>query len=248
MILAAEAAGLESVGLSVHSPMPFESDWALPQGRLPAYMEEVRRLKKKYAGRMRVYLGIEWDVLSKADLAEFDYVIGSVHHLPEEGFPTVDESEEATGRYLAKLFGGDADAAAAEYFAQLDRVAEEPEADIVGHFDLLTKFDERRHFFDPGSPAFRRAAHTAMERLVKAGKIFEVNTGAISRGYRTTPYPSRQLLDALREMGGRVTVSADAHSAAGIVCAFDQAEALIRACGFREIWELTDDGFAPRAL
>ena len=72
---------------------------------------------------------------------------------------------------------------------ELEKVALEPETDIVGHFDLLTKFNERRCFFDEESPAYRRAALRAMEALVAAGKIFEVNTGAISRGYRSTPYP-----------------------------------------------------------
>ena len=248
MILAARAAGLTSVGLSLHSPMPFENDWAAREGDLAAYIGEVRRLRDQYAGVIRVYLGVEWDVLSSLDLTPFDYVIGSVHHLPVRGYPSVDESAEATRRYLDAHFGGDADAAAEMYFAQLARVAAEPEVDIVGHFDLLTKFDERHHFFRADSRAYRRAAFGAMEELVRAGKIFEINTGAISRGYRTTPYPSRALLCALREMGGRVTVSADAHSTAGIVCAFDQAEALARSCGFGEIWMLTDDGFMPQAL
>ena len=73
-------------------------------------------------------------------------------------------------------------------------------------------------------PQVYRAAERAMEKLVAAGKIFEVNTGAISRGYRTTPYPSAQWLRLLREMGGRVTVSADAHHKSGVTCAFDLAE------------------------
>ena len=95
---------------------------------------------------------------------------------------------------------------------------------------------------------YRKAALSAMEKLVRAGKIFEVNTGAISRGYRTTPYPSHELLGALHEMGGKITVSADAHHVSGVVCAFDQAEALVRRCGFKDVWVLTKDGFRPQAL
>lgn len=249
MILASHAAGLSSVGLSVHCPMPFFNDWECPKEKLPGYIAEVRALKEKYAGIIDVYLGIEWDVsAADIDLSAYDYVIGSVHQLPLPGNPSVDFCAEETARYLREHFGGDADAAAEMYFAEYAKVAANDDVDIVGHLDLITKFDELHHFFNPQSSRYRAAALGAMEKLVCAGKIFEVNTGAISRGYRSTPYPSRELLCALREMGGKVTVSADAHHVSGVVCAFDQAEALVRDCGFREIWVLTRDGFAAKAL
>ena len=248
MIEAALAAGMTAVGISVHSPTEPGDGWSLPAGRLPDYRQEIAALAREYARRIRVYCGVEWDVTSKIALAPFDYVIGSVHYLPIEGHPTVDESEAVTARFLSEVFHGDADAAAAMYFGELERVAQEPEVDIVGHLDLLTKFDERRHFFNPDSPVYRRSAQRAMEALVAAGKIFEVNTGAISRGYRKAPYPSRALLTQLCQMGGHVTVSADAHAASGIACAFDEAEALLRACGFREIYALGESGFAPMPL
>jgi len=251
MILASRAAGLSSVGFSVHGPMPFENSWGCPEERLPGYIEEVRALKEKYAGTIDVYCGIEWDATAAdLDLSAFDYVIGSVHEIPVPGGGTrsVDSNAETTAKYIRECFGGDADAAAEAYFAELIKVAERPEADIVGHFDLITKFDEPAPFFNPESPRYKRAARTAMEALVAAGKIFEVNTGAISRGYRTAPYPSKELLQQLHEMGGRVTVSADAHHVSGVACAFDKAEQLIKACGFREILILEGKEFVPRML
>lgn len=246
MILASQAAGLTSVGVSVHAPMPFANGWECPVARLPDYRAEVRALAQRYAGEMAVYLGIEWDVCAQTlDLSPYDYVIGSVHMLPLDRAVAVDADAETTARFLAEDFGGDADAAAEMYFAELDKVAARPEVDIVGHFDLITKFDEQRGFFDENSPRYRRAAVRAMEKLVRAGKIFEVNTGAISRGYRTTPYPSMQWLRLLREMGGRVTVSADAHYTSGVACAFDLAERMIREADFAEIWRFDGKAFAP---
>ena len=249
MILASRAAGLASVGVSVHCPMPFENDWECPIERLPDYRAEVRALAAKYKGSIDVCLGIEWDVSAAAlDLSAYDYVIGSVHELPVDGHRSVDANAETTARYLAECFDGDADAAAEMYFAEFDKVAAQPEADIVGHFDLLTKFDEQRGFFNENSPRYRHAAERAMEKLVKAGKIFEVNTGAISRGYRTTPYPSAQWLRLLRELDGRVTVSADAHHNSGVTCAFDLAERMVREAGFTEIWILEGKEFVPVSI
>lgn len=248
MILASKAAGLLSVGFSVHCPMPFENTWECPKARIPEYIDEVRAMQKKYAGQIEVYLGIEWDATAEElDLSPYDYVIGSVHEIPVSGGGTrsADANPETTAAYIRDGFGGDADAAAEAYFAELDKVAQKQEADIVGHFDLITKFDELHHFFDENSPRYRAAAARAMEQLVKAGKIFEVNTGAISRGYRTTPYPSMQWLKLLHEMGGRVTVSADAHHTSGVTCAFDLAEKMIKDAGFTEIWILQGKEFIP---
>ena len=248
MILASWAAGLSSVGLSVHCPMPFENTWECPKERLGDYIAEVRAMRRKYAGSIDVYLGIEWDATAQdLDLSPYDYVIGSVHEIPVPGGGTrsADSNPETTESYIRDCFGGDADAAAEAYFGELVRVAEKKEAAIVGHFDLLTKFDETYHFFAENSPRYQKAACAAMEKLVKAGKIFEVNTGAISRGYRTTPYPSAQWLKLLREMGGKVTVSADAHHTSGVVCAFDLAEKMVKDAGFAEIWILQGKEFIP---
>ena len=58
MIEAAMAAGMTSVGISVHSPIPFDSSWSIPADALPAYREEIHALAQAYAGRIRVYCGI----------------------------------------------------------------------------------------------------------------------------------------------------------------------------------------------
>lgn len=248
MILASKAAGLVSVGVSVHCPMPFPNCWECPKEKIPAYIAEVRTLQKKYAEEIDVYLGVEWDATAETlDLSPYDYVIGSVHEIPvpEGGTRSADANAETTAAYIRECFDGDADTAAEAYFAALSKVAQKPEVDIVGHFDLITKFDESHHFFNENSPRYEAAAEKAMKELVKAGKIFEVNTGAISRGYRSTPYPSPKWLRLLSEMDGKVTVSADAHHISGVTCAFDQAERVIKETGFREIWILQKEKFVP---
>ena len=241
--------GMTSAGISLHSPLPFENDWAA--GGTAPFLAEMQRQKEAFAGRMTIYTGIEMDVLSAAsvDASPFDYVIGSVHHLPvREDPPGVDHMPEVTARLIAEDFGGDADAAAEMYFRELLRVAENPRMAVCGHFDLVTKFDEKYHFFNPESPRYRKAALAAMDALCDAGKIFEVNTGAISRGWRTAPYPSAELLKELRKRNGRVMVSSDAHGRDAVACAFPQAEALLSACGFTELWVFDDCCFVPEGL
>lgn len=251
MAQAALDAGLTSLGFSGHSPMPWDNDWGMTEDKLPLYRAAVAEAKNAFAGRLSIYCGVEWDSLSAPEFGGFDFVIGSVHNidlsLPGEP-PSVDNTPEATADALARYFGGDADAMAEAYFTGYDTIAHTTAVDIVGHFDLLTKFDEKAGFFDENTPRFRDAAMAAMESLLRADKIFEVNTGAMSRGWRTSPYPSPRLLRELKARNARMLVSSDSHSADTIAHAFPESEALLTSVGFTEIWELTDAGFRPRAL
>lgn len=245
MIAASKQAGLTSVGISIHAPMNYDCCWDAKRESLSRYFAEMSALRAEFEGQIEVFAGIEWDVLSDIDLAPFDYAIGSVHHvLVENPPPCVDESLETTQRVIAQYYGGDPDAMAEAYFAQYDAVAAQPKAQIVGHLDLLTKTDEPQRLFRTGSARYRTAVLDAMEKLVKADKIFEINTGAISRGYRATPYPHERWLCALREMNGKITLSADAHHVSGVACAYEQAEALAKKCGFGHAYALarTADG------
>ena len=248
MAEAALAAGLTSLGFSGHSVLPYENDWAMTERSMADWRAAVEETRRRMAGRLRIYLGLEWDLVSEAPEG-FDYVIGSVHHLPTVSPDfTVDESPEATAGAVERVFSGSAGAFAEAYFSQYAALARCPFVDIVGHFDLLTKFDEKVGIFDADAPRFREAAMDALALLCREDKLFEVNTGAISRGWRTSPYPSRQLLGELLSRRARILVTSDAHSADGVACAFPETEALLRDLGFRETWELSDDGFVPVPL
>lgn len=245
MAAAAVSAGLTGLGFSGHSVLPYENDWAMTERSREEWLAKVRETKSAMSGRLEVFTGLEWDLLS-APPEGYDYVIGSIHHLgPAAPYLTVDESPEVTLRAITEVFGGDRDALAEAWFAQYETLARCGFVDIVGHFDLLTKFDEQPGIFDALSRRFREAAMDALELLCRADKIFEVNTGAIARGRRSVPYPSGELLRELKARGARVLVTSDAHSADAVACAFPQTEALLRETGFRELWELTGRGFVP---
>ena len=248
MARAALDAGLTSLGFSGHSVLPYENEWSMTMEGEAAYRAAVVETKAAFAGRLDVYRGLEWDLLS-APPKDCDYVIGSIHHIPVPGgFVSADESPDATKDAVARCFGGDPAAMAEAYFAQFETLAKKRFVDIVGHFDLVTKFDERAHIFDPTAPRYLDAAMAGLDVLLRADKLFEVNTGAISRGWRTTPFPAPDLLRELRRRGARVLVTADAHSADAVACAFPAMEELLRSLGFRERWELGPGGFFPVPL
>ena len=219
MILEAIRLGLDTVGISDHSHL---DPCGMTLEATEEYHKEIARLKKKYAGQIRVLCGLERDFISD-DFSDYDYVIGSVHLLtmPDGHHVSIDWTAEKQREGVEKYFGGDWYAFAEAYYATEARVVEVTKCDIIGHFDLITKFIEQEPAFDVHHPRYVRAWQNAVNELLKTGKPFEINTGAISRGYRTEPYPSREIRDYIRAHGGKMILSSDSHQIETIAYKFE---------------------------
>ena len=252
MALGALRSGCASLGFSDHSPMPLSADpdgWSMKPEKVHAYRTEILRLREAYAGKLDIFLGLEQDVESPPPQGDWDYLIGSVHGVWADGcYLPADESADSFDRSVREHFGGDCLGFIRAYYRLAAEAARKTNCDIIGHFDLITKFNENGCRFDESGPQYRAAALEALAALMERDVIFEINTGAISRGYRTAPYPAPFLLEAIRQKGGRVCITSDSHSADTIVHAFPHAAALAEAAGFRETWVLAKDGFQPVGL
>ena len=134
----------------------------------------------------------------------------------------MDWTPEHLKEKVEQYFGGDWYAMTEQYFATVARVAEVTKCDIIGHFDLVTKFNEGYCLFNERNPRYVRAWQAAADVLLKTGKPFEVNTGAISRGYRTQPYPAPEIRKYILERGGELLMSSDAHSKDRIAFQFEK--------------------------
>ena len=225
MVLAALDRGMECIGFSGHSYTPFDESWCMSKSGTEEYIREITALKEKYKTRILILCGIEKDLYSPQDTREFDYVIGSVHYLKAgERFVPVDESSEILKKAVAEDFGGDWFALIEEYYRAVSCVVEKTGADIIGHFDLVTKFLETDGFPDITDPRYIAAWKKAADSLLASGRPFELNTGAISRGYRTSPYPERSILEYIRNNGGKLLLSSDSHSTDTIAFDFERYE------------------------
>ena len=123
-------------------------------------------------------------------------------------------------RCKQKYFDGDIYCLCEEYFKTVSDVVQKTGADIIGHFDLISKLNEKYNLFDEENPRYINAWKAAADKLILTGKPFEINTGAIARGYRTVPYPSEPLRDHIREKGGRFILSSDSHQIKTLCYAF----------------------------
>ena len=103
--------GFASYGISSHAPLPFPAVWTLDRGDVTAYLSEIERLKRSYAGRIELYAGMEIDYLDECDnpasdyfrQLPLDYRIGSVHlmHADDGGIVDIDTSPERFAEMLS---------------------------------------------------------------------------------------------------------------------------------------------------
>ena len=251
MAMAAEGLGLDYLGFSGHSFQPGAEDWCIGNDRISSYLSEAMRIKEKFSseGRhLRIFVGLELDIFGRAEKG-LDYVIGSAHGFMQDGrFLSVDESPEALKRIINELFYGDPYAMTDAYYDNAAKIPEMTDCDIVGHFDLVTKFNESCPLFDARSPRYLDRALSVMRYLAEKDLIFEINTGAISRGWRTEPYPDSLLLRKLHDMGGRITINSDSHQSSTIAYEFGLARKRAMEAGFESIWVLTEEGFSEESL
>jgi len=244
MVLAAIGLGFETLGFSGHSQLECGKDWCMSEEGTLKYIEEISALKEKYRDRIEIALGIEYDFLSECDKAPFDYIIGSVHHVVKDGrIIPVDLKADSLVEAVGESYGGDFYTFTRDYYDNMYSLCERTECDIVGHFDLVTKFNEGGKLFDESDKRYKDRALDALECLLKKDVIFEINTGAISRGYRKTPYPAEFLLRRMAESGAMVMLNSDTHSRDSISCHFDEAVEYAKYCGVKSLTIMRDGKF-----
>jgi histidinol-phosphatase (PHP family) len=238
--------GFCSLGFSAHAPVGkktgLKSDWNLPEDRLEAYLDAVREARRRWEGKLPIYLGLEVDYIgglmgpADKDYRDLDYVIGSVHYLiPPRGEPfTVDGSREELERGLREGFGGDGEALMLAYWDAEASMITAGGFDILGHADLIKKNNAPHRFFDPTGPGYRRRTEeiAALAGKAQSGFVVEVNTGGMNRGKVSETYPSLPMLAAFREHRVPAIVTADAHAAKDLDGHYSEALEVMRNAGY----------------
>ena len=250
LVLEAMAKGFDSLGFSEHSYLRYSPmrQQLFPQDT-ERYRGEIRALKDAYQGRIDLFCGLELEFYSDIPTDGFDYLIGSVHYLDVDGeICGFDRGRGETEAYIDTHFGGDGLAFARKYFQTVARLPEKGKLDILGHFDLVTKNNEDGRLIDTACKEYLHAGFETIHALRGRIPLFEVNTGAISRGYRTAPYPQLEFLKEFHRCGFGLVLTSDCHDKNYLDCHFDQAAQLARLAGFRSKFILTDTGFQEVAL
>ena len=231
IVEAAIAKGMKCIGFSSHSYTFFDESYCMKKEKTQDYKREINSLKKEYASKIKILCGIEQDFYSDMPTDGYDYVIGSVHYIKAgSDYLPVDESIEIQKDIINKYYGGCAYSFAADYFKAVSSLPKS--TDIIGHFDLISKFNDGNVLFDESDERYIKAYRAAINSLVKLNIPFEVNTGAVSRGYKKCAYPSKEQLEYIKLCGGRVILSSDSHKKDTLCFGFEKEKRLLSELGF----------------
>ena len=228
MVEQALALGFTALGFSGHVDID-------PVMDVEAYLAEIRCLQKEYADRIDILCGGEFDTFYPEPLrSDFDYKIGSNHYLDVGGDKpiSIDYTEAVFCGLLHDYFGGDVYKLCKSYYERIANVYDITKCDIVGHFDLVTKYNNHLHLIDEDDDRYVIPAMEALDCLLSKGVAFEVNTRMVRTG---RIYPARRFLKRIREANGEIIISSDAHNAIELNRGFNEAIGLVKECGFDHV-------------
>lgn len=241
IVLTAIEKGFSAIGLSGHGYTSFDLSYCMKS--IPEYITEIKRLKAKYKGKIQIYLGVEEDIAEWVNRNDFDYLLGSSHYLKTPNGILPIDLGHAQFKTLLDAYNGDRLALAKTYFESFTDYILTRKPDIVGHFDLITKYDEKDGFAFLNNPEYNALAEKYLLKALESDCIFELNTGAIARGYRTSPYPSLNLLRIMQRNGAKVMINTDCHNKENLDCFIKESRKLLKDVGFEYVYVLLDGEF-----
>lgn len=228
-VLAAQALGLAEIGFSDHNPMPTQFDeWRMAPTQLPDYLAMIAEARQEFPD-YPIRLGLECDFIPGyeshirhlAALADWDYLIGSVHYIA----PGWDVDNPV---HMGKWREHPVEEIWTLYFQAYTQMACSGLFDFLGHPDLVKKFGHR----PSGDLAPFYAA--TIEAIADHGVAIEVSTAGLRKEVGEI-YPSRQFLEMAYRRGVPILINSDAHQPSEVGHAYAQALALVKEIGYREV-------------
>lgn len=211
-------------------PVSLENPEMTFQLNFENYFKTLTSLKNEYKDKIEVRIGVEQglcpETLKKAAVISnsypFDFIIGSSHLTAlKDGDP-----------YYPDYYAGKTNVQAyREYFiSEVENAKHTDTFDVYGHLDYAVRYCPDKTFkyiFSDYQDIFEEL----FKCLIEKGKGIEINTAGIRKlGFA---HPHIDALKLYKKMGGEIiTIGSDAHSAELMGYGFNQAEELLKSCGF----------------
>lgn len=228
MVKKAIELGFSELGFSGHAYVACDEESNMLRDGTKQYKAEVKQLKEKYKDKIKILLGVEQDYYSTEPTDDYDYIIGSVHYiLKGDEYLFVDYSKQRQIDNVNNYYGGDFYAFIEDYYSLVADIYNKTKCDIIGHFDLITKFNDDGDLFDINHPRYIAAWQKAANVLINTPAVFEVNTGAIARGYKKEPYPEKSIIEYLKKNNVKLIFSSDCHNKDYLLCGYESVKQII---------------------
>ena len=247
-VIAAIEKGFYAIGFSGHSFTDFDLRYCMSDMETNIYIANISVLKQKYKDIIEIYCGLEKDYLATDDRI-YDYTIGSVHYFEKDGkLYDVDGTKEDVIKATEEFYGGDIYTACEEYFKTVADVKRKTGCDIIGHFDLIKKFNKDECLFSYANPRYIIASMDALNQLLKTDVIFELNTSGAFPERCGEMYLSDRLLKEIANKKGRVIITSDCHKKEFLDYGFEEARQKLKNIGFKTVCAIKGGKFIEENL
>ncbi len=245
MVKGAIEQGFDTLGLTSHSPLPFDTYFSIREDRLNEYIQEVDSLKVKYRNQIRLLRSLELDYIPGKspdfnvlkDRVKMDYTLGSVHMIkgPSGELWFIDGPKQETyDDGLKNFFGGDIRNAVKTYYHQLNEMIETQNPEIVGHFDKIKMHNQSRYFTED-EHWYQNLVMESLQLMREKGSIVEFNTRGWYKKKTTDLFPSKSLMPVMREMKIPVIISSDAHHSSELSLYIEETRQMLLDNGFKAV-------------
>ena len=235
ILRAAKEAGFTIWGFSPHAPICVESPCNMKKESVKDYLREINRLRQLFPD-IRIFAGMEVDYIdvehgpSSAEVKEYglDYVIGSVHFIPNQKgvFCDVDGSPERFKQTLLDNFDNDLEYVVRTFWNQTQEMIKRGGMDIIGHIDKIAL---NASFVDPeieNSQSYRLLAAETIGMAVDKRYKIEINTKHWEKYGRFFPNP--KYWERILSAGIEMPVNSDTHYADRIESGIGAAQSILK--------------------
>ncbi len=232
--------GFAHIGFTPHSPVPIASPCNMSGADVAAYIRQVGLAAGRHRGRCEFYTGMEIDYLGPdwgasspyfTDLG-LDFCVSSIHFIPSQSGELID-IDGHYDRFAANMhthFRDDLRYVVSTYFERSMQMLAAGYFDILGHFD---KVAQNASYHQPDIEQqgwYGDLLDTYLDEIVKSGVTVEINTKARAEHRRF--FPHERLWPRLIEAGVTIVVNSDAHYAARLNAARDEAHVILATLGY----------------
>lgn len=231
---AALQCGLDELAFSGHYPYPDEfhdapENCVIPAGRFGEYLDEARRLRDEYAGRLSIRIGAEFDYLGgylgfhpmeEARRLELDFCLCSVHIV--DGV-IIDYTPEELRRRLGRFEGG-IERLYSRYWETVLEMCRPGWCTTLGHLDLVKKFSNEPDLRPSRQPDL--LIGQVLDAIAKANLVMEINTAGWDKPC-AEQYPALSILREAVRRGIALTIGSDAHSPGEVGRKFDRLRGIL---------------------
>lgn len=221
--------GLAEIGFSDHfSIVP--TNWGINEEDIEYMKHTIETLKTQTKYPVKVKFGAEIDYIpgkeketeKLIDSLPLDYVIGSIHFIEYWNFDT--SPDHYNDKDIETLYK--------KYFKLLNDAINSGMFDIVGHADVIKKFNHR--------PAKKpvKLYEKVIQSIAANNMTVELNTSGLNKPCKEF-YPDTTFLEMCYQYEIPVMINSDAHKPGQVGQYFSKASELLKRIGYQEISTFT---------